>query len=186
MRGGCGRAGVQFAPIGIHLGWSSRAPDRRRRPAAWSQPARYRVASPKLHLRSAFEADLTEVSLVKGPAMSDSTSLTHKNNEPAVVKWEYMELTRKTEAFLLNDMNQLGDEGWELVTVLYRREAKMGESYCWTAIMKRPRTGDRPPPRILQSLQEHRVIQPSGDEGIEVADEPAEPEIIEDFKIKDE
>jgi hypothetical protein len=126
--------------------------------------------------------------------MSDCNSPTQNKDGPAITKWEYMELTRKTEAFLLNDMNQLGEEGWELVTVLQRREAKMGESYSWTAIMKRPRIGDRPPPKVLQSLQQHKVIQPSGEELIEdtaEAVEPelaeaAEPEIIDDFKIKDE
>ncbi len=57
-------------------------------------------------------------------------------------KWEYMELTRKTEAYLINELNQLGEEGWELVGVFYHKEAKaITEAWCWTAFMKRPFTG---------------------------------------------
>jgi hypothetical protein len=58
--------------------------------------------------------------------------------------WEYMEISRKTETYLVGDLNDLGKEGWELVTVLFRRDIKMGESYYWTAFVKRLCT-DRPP-----------------------------------------
>jgi hypothetical protein len=58
--------------------------------------------------------------------------------------WEYMELSRKTETYLVGDLNDLGKEGWELVTVLFRRDIKMGESYYWTAFVKRLCTDRRP------------------------------------------
>ena len=51
--------------------------------------------------------------------------------------WEYMEISRKTETYLVGDLNELGKEGWELVDVLFRRDIKMGESWYWTAFLKR-------------------------------------------------
>jgi hypothetical protein len=56
--------------------------------------------------------------------------------------WEYVELSRKTETYLLNDLNDLGQAGWELVTILYHRDIKMGESWLWTAFLKRRKAGD--------------------------------------------
>ena len=55
-------------------------------------------------------------------------------------KWEYMELTRKTEGFLMNDLNELGQTGWELVSVSMHKDAKsgLGQAQCWTAFLKRP------------------------------------------------
>jgi hypothetical protein len=53
--------------------------------------------------------------------------------------WEYTSVSRKTEDFLVNELNEAGKHGWELVGTFYHRDAKsLVESYCWTAIMKRP------------------------------------------------
>jgi len=54
-------------------------------------------------------------------------------------RWEYASLVRKTEPTLVNDLNLLGQEGWELVAAVYGRDAK-GE-LCWTALLKRPSSG---------------------------------------------
>ena len=54
-------------------------------------------------------------------------------------RWEYASLVRKTESSLVNDLNQIGQEGWELVTAVHGRDAK-GE-LCWTAFLKRPSAG---------------------------------------------
>ena len=51
-------------------------------------------------------------------------------------KWEYMEVTRKTERFLLNDLNDAGQHGWELVSTAYGHSRSGEES--WTAFLKRP------------------------------------------------
>ena len=51
-------------------------------------------------------------------------------------KWEYMEVTRNTERFLLNDLNDAGQHGWELVTIDHGK-TRSGEE-AWTAFLKRP------------------------------------------------
>ena len=51
-------------------------------------------------------------------------------------RWEYRELTRKTVAYLLHELNDLGHQGWELISVLNAKNPK-GEM-VWTAILKRP------------------------------------------------
>ena len=54
-------------------------------------------------------------------------------------RWEYSSLVRKTEPTLVNDLNLVGQEGWELITALQVRDVK-GE-LCWTAFLKRPSSG---------------------------------------------
>jgi hypothetical protein len=58
-------------------------------------------------------------------------------------RWEYRELTRKTEGYLLNELNELGQAGWELVSITKHREIKpgSGEASFWTAFIKRPHVG---------------------------------------------
>jgi hypothetical protein len=51
-------------------------------------------------------------------------------------RWEYMTLVRKTEPTLVNDINPLGQQGWELVTAMHTQDKK-GEP-CWVAFLKRP------------------------------------------------
>jgi hypothetical protein len=54
-------------------------------------------------------------------------------------------MSRKTEEYLVDDLNEAGQKGWELVTIEYRRDLSgMGDSMCWTAFLKRPYTGERP------------------------------------------
>ena len=91
---------------------------------------------------------------------------------PGLVQWEYLELTRKTESFLLNDLNQMGAEGWELVAVLHHRELKLGESLVWTAIMKRPK-GLRP------------AAAPSAEAAAAAPAESEELEMIDIFDVED-
>jgi hypothetical protein len=57
-------------------------------------------------------------------------------------KWEYSCLTRKTEATLVNELNVLGQEGWDVVTVMFYKDMKA--NLVWTAFVKRPSTGEGP------------------------------------------
>lgn len=54
----------------------------------------------------------------------------------AMQKWEYEALTRKTEAYLTRELNDLGQVGWELVSAGQCRD-RSGE-LAWTAFLKRP------------------------------------------------
>lgn len=53
--------------------------------------------------------------------------------------WEYTSLTRKSESYLVKDLNEFGKEGWELVSTTYHKDMK--GNLVWTAIVKRPCTG---------------------------------------------
>ncbi len=67
--------------------------------------------------------------------------MTQQHPGIALAQWQYMTLTRRTESFLIKDLNDAGKEGWELVSITYHREVKgQGETMCWTAFMKRPCT----------------------------------------------
>jgi hypothetical protein len=52
-------------------------------------------------------------------------------------KWETVAITRKTDAVLAEEMNELGEQGWELVTAFYYKDAK--GPMTWTAFLKRPK-----------------------------------------------
>ena len=58
-------------------------------------------------------------------------------------RWEYMSISRKTDSYLAGELNKLGQEGWELVTINYARGKK--EEMFWTAFLKRPSTGQAAP-----------------------------------------
>ena len=51
-------------------------------------------------------------------------------------KWEFCLESRKTEASLLKTLNELGQQGWELINVLYYKDLK--GVMTWTGFMKRP------------------------------------------------
>jgi hypothetical protein len=59
-------------------------------------------------------------------------------------KWEHLALTRKSDTYLISEINLLGQEGWEMVTALYYKDAK--GLMCWTGFLKRPCTGQSPAP----------------------------------------
>jgi hypothetical protein len=54
-------------------------------------------------------------------------------------KWEHMAILRKVEATLVEEMNVLGEEGWQLVSTDYFKDAK--GVMTWIAFLKRPKTG---------------------------------------------
>ncbi len=55
-------------------------------------------------------------------------------------RWEYMSISRKTETYLAGELNVLGQDGWEMVTINYARGKK--EEMFWTAFLKRPAVGN--------------------------------------------
>ena len=55
-------------------------------------------------------------------------------------KWEYQSLTRVSEAALVEALNQLGQEAWELVSASHYRDIQ--GMMAWTAMLKRPVTGE--------------------------------------------
>jgi hypothetical protein len=54
-------------------------------------------------------------------------------------KWEHVAIERKGEAMLVEEMNALGEEGWQLVSVFYFKDPK--GTMTWIAFLKRPKTG---------------------------------------------
>lgn len=58
-------------------------------------------------------------------------------------RWEYMCISRKTDTYLAGELNTLGQDGWEMVTINYAKGKK--EEMFWTAFLKRPATGHAPP-----------------------------------------
>lgn len=54
----------------------------------------------------------------------------------AMQKWEYEALTRKTEAYLIKELNDLGQVGWELVSAGQCKD-RSGD-LAWTAFLRRP------------------------------------------------
>ncbi len=96
-------------------------------------------------------------------------------------RWEYKELTRKTEEFLVNDLNEHGKLGWDLVSVSYSKAAKsgLGEAFVWTAFLKRPlvhHPGD-PPPETTAGAAE--TAKPSVEPKAEPAAEETDPDIFD-------
>jgi len=54
--------------------------------------------------------------------------------------WRYRLITRKTEEYLLDDMNAAGAQGWEVVNVLQHRDPRSASdtNVVWSAFLKRP------------------------------------------------
>lgn len=53
-------------------------------------------------------------------------------------RWEYLSVVKRTDGALANELNELGQSGWELVSVTYGKDRK-GE-LAWTGFLKRPAT----------------------------------------------
>lgn len=56
--------------------------------------------------------------------------------------WEYHFISRTAENYLLNDLNEAGREGWELVST--QQHKNMKGATVWTAFLKRPHAGAKP------------------------------------------
>jgi hypothetical protein len=51
-------------------------------------------------------------------------------------KWEYMVINRRGETTLTEELNVLGQQGWELTSATHHRDPK--DIPTWTAFLKRP------------------------------------------------
>ncbi|MCC6126289.1 MAG: hypothetical protein IT426_15125 [Pirellulales bacterium] len=57
-------------------------------------------------------------------------------------KWEYGIENGRTENSLLVKLNDLGQQGWEAIEILYYKDIK--SAMTWTAFLKRPSIGQSP------------------------------------------
>jgi hypothetical protein len=62
--------------------------------------------------------------------------------------WEYRELTRKSAEYMAKELNDIGQQGWELVTLLQGKDRK--NEVAWIAFVKRPYVphGSHPPAHV--------------------------------------
>ncbi len=61
------------------------------------------------------------------------------NDETVTVRrqpWEYRSCSKQSETYLLQELNEAGKEGWELVAANFSKDLK--GNWTWTAILKRP------------------------------------------------
>ena len=57
-------------------------------------------------------------------------------------RWEYMEVTAKSEGYLIKDLNEVGQQGWELTSMIHGKDRK--GDVAWTAFLKRPFVAPHP------------------------------------------
>ena len=72
-------------------------------------------------------------------------------------RWEYSVVSRSTETYLVHDLNEQGQEGWELVSASSGKNRK-GEPK-WIAFLKRP-CGKHDVSRTDAALHEQHRIEP--------------------------
>ena len=100
-------------------------------------------------------------------------------------RWEYVAVVKRTETALEKELNELGQGGWELVSVHCGKDRK-GEM-AWTAFVKRPMSEQPLSPSVAASPGQARK---------EAEPEAAEPETArnpqgfdlsgEEFAIREE
>ncbi len=98
----------------------------------------------------------------------------------AIQKWEYQFLTKKTEAYLVKELNDLGQIGWELVSACQGKER--GGDLAWTAFLKRPYV-----PHPARPVEEKAAEPSTSDDGT-VATAPSQHGFDlegEEFQIKE-
>ncbi len=100
-------------------------------------------------------------------------------------RWEYLVVTRRTETSLEKELNELGQSGWELVSVDHGKDLK--GIVAWIAFVKRPATQQAVAPSSQEQVRE-AVAEPSKEPG--EAESPAGHEGFDlsgdEFAIKEE
>ena len=81
-------------------------------------------------------------------------------------KWEHLAISRKTETVLVEEMNELGEQGWEMVGIFYYKDPK--GTMTWTAFLKRPKFGQTAKEAVPASAAE----SPSPDKPAEATGSP--------------
>ncbi|MGA2032715.1 MAG: hypothetical protein ABSG68_10690 [Thermoguttaceae bacterium] len=80
--------------------------------------------------------------------------------------WEYCHVSRRTDGALEAEFHEVGNQGWELVTVIYHKDLK-GEM-TWTGFFKRPSTGQAKPAE--QTMPGRTVVKPTEKQAVDTAD----------------
>lgn len=78
-------------------------------------------------------------------------------------KWEHMAITRRSDPALVEESNVLGQDGWEMVTVLYYKDMK--GTMAWTAFYKRPSSGQPVKPAGHAAVYEPQTAAPTAEHG---------------------
>lgn len=76
-------------------------------------------------------------------------------------KWENCIETCRTENSLLVKLNDLGQQGWELVEIIYYKDMK--SAMVWTAFLKRPSLGQAPKPSTESASGIAMKTMPTGE-----------------------
>jgi hypothetical protein len=97
-------------------------------------------------------------------------------------KWDYCLETCRTENSLLIRINELGQQGWEVIEVLFYKDLK--SVMVWTAFLKRPSLGQAGKPGEEGAVSLKSALQPAAHSEAK----PAEAEVFdltgEDFPLK--
>jgi len=85
-------------------------------------------------------------------------------------KWEYRFTVKQTERHMITELNELGREGWEVITVSYNKDMK--GVWCWTAFMKRPFTGTAFAPAPVPGQDQSQESPPAdgGPQGFDLSE----------------
>jgi hypothetical protein len=56
----------------------------------------------------------------------------------ALQRWEYAFVSKPLDYLLIGDLNELGRDGWEVISISYDKDLK--GNWAWTAFLRRPLT----------------------------------------------
>jgi hypothetical protein len=75
-------------------------------------------------------------------------------------KWDYCFESRRTETSLMAVLNELGQQGWELVNAIYFKDMK--GIMAWGGFLKRPSVGQTPASPPAQHVSAAAQSTPAG------------------------
>jgi hypothetical protein len=89
-------------------------------------------------------------------------------------RWEYMSIARRSDSYLAKELNELGQSGWELVSVNQAKDLK-GE-LAWVAFLKRPATHSSVSTAQPAAASSEQPAAASSEQPVEEAQPTAPPE----------